>query len=155
MSFVDDLLPTLDAIRAIPGDLGLHPFTVTRVTKTWASGTVGHGSATTTEQALTVGGQNPHVRNATEDEIKHLLGAGSLFKPGTLLVGPLTPEFAGGGYDVDGFDASSGVATQVLYRVTGAGFPAAGRLYRVAKFDASRPMRITMVLEPASNAPAR
>lgn len=155
MSLRDDLLPTLDAIRGIPGDLGLHPYALTRVTKTWASGIISHGAVVTVETSLTCDGQNPHIRDATEDEIKHALGSGALFKPGMLMVGPLTPSFSGGGYASSGFDAAAGVATQILYRVTGGDMPSGGRLYRAVKIDTTHPLRITMVLEPAANAPAR
>lgn len=156
MSFRDDLLPLVDEIRAIPGDLGLRRFTVTRITRTYASGTVGRGAAVDTTLVLDNGGQNVKANLATENQISQILGSGHVLKPGTWIIGPITPDFAGGGTSPDGFDVATGTAAQILYKLTGPGLPATGTMFRAAKAAPSsdgKSFRHMMVLEPAANAP--
>lgn len=147
MSFASDLQPVLDDIRGIPGELGLHPFTVTRLTRTWASGTVGHGTYTEASTVLRVGGQNPHVKESSEDAIRHLLGSGSLFREGEWIIGPLTPDVS---VDLDAVDVDAGTAAQILYKIEGQGFPSGGKLFRARSVKKDSMLRVNIVLEPAS-----
>lgn len=153
MTLAAKLRPRLDRIRSIPARLGLHPFVVTRITRTYASGTVGRGAYVETTETLLVNGQNPHVRQSTDDRIRQILGSGALFREGEWLVGPLTHTFTGGGYAPDGFDVATGTAAQVLYKITGPGFPASGGMFRARTHSVDDPLRITLVLEPTSKAP--
>lgn len=159
MTLRDDLLPAVDAIRAIPGELGLRRFTVSRITKTWASGTVGrtHASDATATSVLQYNGShNVKATLANERQLQQLLGSGHLFKAGTWIVGPVTPDFVGGGYGPDGFEVATGTAATVLYKLEGPGLPSGGTMFRAAKLAASadgKSFRHMLVLEPASNSP--
>jgi hypothetical protein len=152
-SFRATVLQYLDVARGVMGrsSLELRQYAVTRITRTWASGTVGRGAYTEASQALTCNGSNPRVREASPDQIKQLLGSGHLFKEGSFIVGPLTPEWTTGGYAYSGFDAATGEAKQILYRVVG---PGVDSYFRAVSRDFSKPLRIELVLEPAANAPA-
>lgn len=151
MSFASDLLAGIDAIRAIPGTLGLHPYVVTKVTRTWATAIIGHGSYTDAEEVLLVGGQNPHVRQVTESARDHYLETGPTFSEGDWLVGPLTPEFAGGGYDADNFDAGEN-AVEIFYKIDGPGISSNERFQAKSK-STDKPFRYTLVLQRAPMTP--
>lgn len=156
MSLRDDLLPLVDEIRAIPGDLGLRRFTVTRVTRTYTSGTVGRKPYTDVELALDNGGQNIKATLASEKQIQQILGSGHVMKPGTWLIGPITPDFSGGGTSPDGFDVATGTAAQIFYKITGPGLPTGGGMFRAktaAPSTDGKSFRHTLVLEPAANEP--
>ena len=115
MSFASDLRADLDDVRAIPGDLGLRPYTVNLVTRVWTGARVGMGTSTTTRTALLVGGQNPHVTQVTQQDIT----AGG-YSAGDFKVGPLTPPFVGGGYATTDLDPpQDGSAREVWYELTG------------------------------------
>lgn len=154
MSFASDLLPTLDDIRAIPGELGLHPIRVTRILKTWPS-VRGQGTPTSTETVLLVGGQNPHVRESTDDAIRQLFGSMTTqFREGEWLVGPVTPNFDAGGYDPAGFDIT--LATQeIFYKLDQGTFGSTGMLFRARTSKKDSPLRITLVLEPIAKVGSR
>lgn len=158
MSLRDDILPSIDDIRAIPGQLGLHRFRVYRVTETWSSVNgreprVGHGPKTTTEVLLSVGGENVHARQATEADAKHVLGNGELFYPGDWIVGPLTPAHVAGGYEPAGFDGTAGSATQIWYRIEGDVFPGGSAYFQAIKKSADAPFRITLYLRRVNATP--
>jgi hypothetical protein len=151
MAFATSLLASLDRIRSIPGRLGLHPYTVTRITRTWSSGTIGHGTPTDVEAVLRVNGQNVHARQAAESEADHYLETGPTFVEGDWLVGPLTPEFAGGGYDPDTFDGQS-EAVEIFYRIEGPGM-AVDNTFKATRKASSGPFGITLTLRRAPYLP--
>jgi len=156
MALREDLLPAVDEIRAIPGDLGLRRFTVTRITRTYTSGVVGRKPFTDVELALDNGGQNVKATLATEKQIQQILGSGHIMKAGTWLVGPVTPDFVGGGTSPDGFDVATGTAAQIFFKLTGPGLPSGGTMFRAktaAMSSDGKSFRHTLVLEPGSDVP--
>jgi hypothetical protein len=117
MSFASDLRADLDDIRAIPGDLGLRPYTVTLVIETWDGARVGDGTKTTTRTTLLVGGQPPKVQSVSQQDIV----AGG-YMSGDFKVGPFTPPFVGGGgYSVTDLDPPKlpNVQREVFYELVG------------------------------------
>lgn len=141
MSLRDDLLPDVDDIRAIPGEMGLHRFAVYVRRTEWSGTRVGHGTKSVTETRLLVGGQNPHVREVGRGKEDVVAGTPELASV-TYEIGPLTPEFAGGGTDPDVINPEkSALPGTTLYRLTGPGLPTNGVLCRRTDDDTTTPFR--------------
>lgn len=128
MSFRDDLLPDLDAIRGIPGELGLRRFTVTVRVKTTTGvrpGVVG-GTTTTVDTVLKVGNgtQNPKV---AEVSVRDVVASGGLYETGDYRIGPLTHEWSNGGTSLDTTNpATTSTGREVFYILEGPGFASGG-----------------------------
>jgi hypothetical protein len=145
--FVDDeLLGDLDEIRGIPGELGLRPFSVQLEITTWTGARAGlpgpgTGGSTVAVVALYNTGPNPQVATVQPVQVRQLtrqevISSGGLYTNRDLKVGPLTPQFAaaltqpGGGYLSGNLDPEATItATEIYWRVTGPGFPAAGAIF--------------------------
>jgi hypothetical protein len=136
MSFASDLLPGLDAVRAIPGELGLRDVTVTQVVRTWTGARVGLGTATRTDTAVLVGGQNPRVERISPREDLRVT---------------VTPEFPGGGVARSVLQPAVGASpTELYWLVTGRGFPADGMLCTKVGPEEHDELRITFVIRQTS-----
>jgi hypothetical protein len=151
MTFVNSLRAAVDRARAIPGRLGLRQHVITKITRTWSTAIIGHGSYTDVETVLLVGGQNPRARQVTESARDHYLETGPTFSEGDWLVGPLTPEFDGGGYDADTFEAGES-AVEIFYKIDGPGVSADERFQAKSK-STDKPFRYTLVLQRAPMTP--
>ena len=89
----DSLRRIANRARAIPGaQFGIRPYTVAVVVKAWSGDHPGEGTETTTTTAITELGHPPRVRLLSPEE----LALGNLPR-GSVEVGPVTPEYAGGG----------------------------------------------------------
>ena len=151
MSLRDDLLPVLDEVRAIPGELGLRPFEVWMRVTTWDGGRVGVGTKTTTDTQFLVGGQNPKCHVLTS---KDVVASGGLYSEADVRVGPLTPQFPGGGSDTTAFDPPvTGAATQVAFRILGPGITAGGDWYRKIGQNDVAPLRYEIILRKTGQVP--
>lgn len=96
MTLRDDLLPQIEALRGIPGQLGFRPYTsVVLRTRTWSGAEPGDGTHTDSNLALTAGGQPAKVRQISAREVQ---ASGGRYTDADFIVGPLTPAFSGGGY---------------------------------------------------------
>lgn len=139
MSLKDDLLPVVDALKAIPGELGFRPFQVWVRTTTYAGPRVGVGARSVTETQLLVGGQNPKVREVKSKDV--VAGTPELMDA-TFDIGPLTPEFAGGGVAESTVNPEkTGTPTTILFRLVGPGLPDDGLLCQRISDDLDRPLR--------------
>lgn len=130
MTFRDDILPALDSVRGVPGELGLRLNSVVVRVKTTTGvrpGIVG-GTTTTTDTSLKVGGgtQNPKV---TEVSARDVVASGGLYEAGDYRIGPLTHEWANGGTDLDTVNpTTTTTGREVLYILTGPSFPSTGAI---------------------------
>lgn len=120
MTFRDDLLPKISAIRAIPGDLGLRQYRVFIRVTTSPGARVGIGTPTAVETELTIDGARPKVRLLKTQEI---ISGGGMYVDGDYRVGPFTPAYSGGGYTAADLDPlpTPGVRREVTYRIVGNG----------------------------------
>ena len=127
------LLPALDTIRGIRGQLGLNPFTVTVVVRQWGGERPGDGSSIDTTTVLTnAAGQPVMVKQVSARDI---VASGGKYRDRDMRVGPMTPSYAAtfvqaaGGYTDATLDAPvvDGIgATEILWNVSGPGMPAGG-----------------------------
>lgn len=142
MSLKDDLLPLIDKLRAIPGELGFRPYQVW-VRKTTYSGTrVGNGTATTTETRLLVGGRDPKVREVRRKDA--VAGATELVEA-EYDIGPLTPEFAGGGISESTVNPQrTGTPTILVFRLVGPGMPDEGLICQRVGDHVDRALRMVI-----------
>jgi hypothetical protein len=142
----DALLPTINAVRAIPGQLGLRPHAVAIIQTISSGAHTGDGARSETETAITEsGGQPPKVRWLNDEQ----LALGNLPK-GTVLVGPITPAFSSGGTDLATIQGTALLQGDTLHvKITGPKHPN-GALYRVTKINADRALRYMITAEPVS-----
>lgn len=139
MALKDDLLPLVDELRAIPGDLGFRPFEVYVRKKMYAGPRIGVGAVTTTETRLLVGGQNPKVR---EKRSKDVVAGTPEAQDSIFEIGPLTPAFAGGGIDEEVINPTrTATPTTFLFLLKGPGLPEEGLLCQRIEGDTDRPLR--------------
>lgn len=138
----DDLLPDVDDIRAIPGEFGLRRYRVWVVTTTSTGVRPGMPGAqeTRTEVELLVGGQPPKVRNVRSRDVIAGLSEASTIE---LEIGPVTPEFAGGGHSpADLVLSAPATATPTItYLVKGPGMPPNGLVCRRIFDNVDKPFR--------------
>lgn len=136
MALRDDLLPTVEDLHGIAGELGFRQYQVfVRVTKfTGARPGIGASSSTTTR--LLVNRQNPKVREVSSSD---RVAGNNAMTSGEYEIGPLTP-----GYVPQGVFSpeSDGQATQVHYILKGPGFPPEGELCQKTSDHQDRPLRI-------------
>lgn len=126
MTLRDDLLPMLESVRSIPGDLGLRLFRVFIRTTTYSGDRVGVGTPTQTETEILTGGHPPKVKERRGEDI---VGGHSEMRATEYEVGPIQPDFLGGGNSTDVLDPAAGAAvTKIVYVVKGPGLPASGVL---------------------------
>ncbi|MEO8095792.1 MAG: hypothetical protein ABI632_12800, partial [Pseudolysinimonas sp.] len=96
MTLATNLKRALYRVRSINGRLGLRPHSVEMIDTSWSGPQVGDGIETIWSWPVTeYSGENPKVRWLTTEEI----AVGSLLK-GTVTIGPITPNFTGGGTEL-------------------------------------------------------
>jgi len=131
-------------VRAIAGrDFSIRPYTVERLESVNAGDYQLEGTETETAVEITVDGQPPKVRWLSDEELA-LGGMAS----GTVEVGPITPDHAGGGHSwavLCGGDLSEG--DRLAYRLTGPEHPT-GALYRFCGGKHDRALHYLIRLRP-------
>lgn len=135
------------AIRAIPGQFGLRPYTVEILGGIWETGTPGRGDETQYRRRITEGGgQNPKVREASAEEI----ALGSVSK-GSIIVGPVTPNFgtAGLGTPLTALQPTNTEGETLYLVLTGPGCET-GMKYRITDVDKTRAIHWTIYAEPVT-----
>ncbi len=145
MSFVSDVLPDIDEIRAIPGDLGLRPFTITVRTRSWSGTRVGDGTSTDADAILLVHGQAPKCRRVA---YKETAAAGGKYQEGDYRVGPMTPDFPGGGVAFSTLAPTSQASTEIYYRLVGPDTPALGTWCSAVGEEGDHPLHRYLVVRP-------
>lgn len=130
MTFRDDIRALAYSVRQIPGDLGVRPYTVSVSVSTWSGATPGEGTEDVTVTAITeANGQPPKVRWLTDEE--RALGG---YADAVIEVGPITPDFPGGGTSWAVLTQSAAAAvpgTVIRYVLTGPEFPSGANFERV------------------------
>lgn len=147
MALADELLPIVYSARAIAGSLGFRPHAASLLIRRYEGTTAGEGPAYDTETPVTeANGQAPKVRWLSDEE-RALGGLG----PGVIEVGPITPEFSGGGTELAGLKgAELSTSDSRFIRITGPMHPS-GALYRVISVNAQKSLRIMVRAEPVAN----
>ncbi len=139
MALRDDLLPVVDEARAIAGELGFRRFQVWVHVTTYAGSRAGNGAKSVTETRLLVGGQDPKVR---EVRSKDVVAGTSEYQSAEYDIGPLTPEFAGGGIAESILNPEkTSTPTTILYLIKGPGLPTEGLLCQRVSDSLDRPLR--------------
>lgn len=147
MTFRDDLRAICFNARAIPGALGLRPYTVVMVTETWSGDELGQGTPTRAETTiLEANGQNPKVRQLNTEEVA--LGG---YGKGTWKIGPITPDFPGGGTPRDNLLPDPPNKTLVFYELTGPAYPTGQRMTIVDVTDHRAFQYLVTVTEAPQN----
>lgn len=153
----NSLLPAIDAIRAIPGQLGMRLYAVSIVTRTWTGARPGLGTKTDAATALTVdrGQYQAKVRQLTERDV---IASAGLYNTQQFEIGPLTPGYASnagsGGITPDIIDPAVGsTAIEVFFKVTGPGFPAGGGWFKKVATNVTKPYRYTFIVEKTAVVP--
>lgn len=134
MSLVSDLLPMIDELRGLPGQLGARPFTSVRLrTRTWSGQRPGDGTPTDVFVALETGGEAVGVRNLSSREVYASAGR---YTDADYRLGPLTPAFDGGGYTPAQLAPSSGARNVEKHVILiGPGEPDAGSVWTIVGTD--------------------
>lgn len=136
-------------VRAIPGEMGWRPYTVQVEYAVYSGAKWGEGSKLVTTTSVTeYGGQPPKVRWLSDQEIAIASGNGS--QNATVQVGPITPNFPGGGTSIDVLRPPLSANTRLYYIITGPEHPNGGR-YRPVKYTTDRAGHYLVDLERAAD----
>lgn len=124
--------------------MGLRPISIAIVTSSWDGSATGRGTQSRELlQILESSGQNPKVREVGTEE----LALNNIGK-GALTVGPITPDFPGGGTALDNLKPQVDRGETVHVLVQGPGYGADGTLYLIKTLNADRALHWTMVIQP-------
>jgi hypothetical protein len=131
MAFRDGVLPLVDAARAQVSALGLRQTRVFLRTRAWSGDALG---------------PEPGVGFDTIEEIEILPTPKVVELEGsdTVIVGPITPAYTGGGYTIEQLQGGpSEPARSYYYRLDG---PRGSNKYTLGAIDTARPFRYTLRL---------
>ncbi len=132
-------------VRAIPGKLGFRPYTVWLEVSVSAGAELGEGARTTTTTQITeADGQPPRVRWLTNQELS--LGN---YRDGTIEIGPITPDFPGGGHAISSLHPDPSVNTTVRWVLYGPHMAATGSRFRVRDFKTDKTLSYLVRVESA------
>ena len=144
MGFKNDIRKLAYELRAMAGrDFEIRPYTVSVVTKAWSGDQPGEGTAVTTTTAITeADGQPPKVRVLNDEQ----LALGNLPR-GAIKVGPITPDFPGGGKSFDTLSPAGLAAGDSFYYVlTGPDYPSGARfVLKETQADKTFGYKVTLV----------
>ncbi len=142
MALRERLLRSVDRIRAIPGKFGVHRYQVWVRVSTYSGTRVGLGTETVTETRLLVGGRDPHVKQTRN---KDIVAGTSELEAAEFDIGPLTPEFFGGGVEPSTINPAKGTSPgTTMYLLKGPGLPSDGLLCQRVYDNTDRPFRYTI-----------
>ena len=142
MAQADALKRLAHRVRAIPGRMGLRPFRVYVVTRTWSDELAGEGGYTDDETEITESGKPPKVRSVKGDEI-----AINNLDSGSIRIGPITPEHTGGGLALDTLQSEMDAGQERFIKVIGPGRED-GVLFRIQDRDFDHAIHYTIVAAP-------
>ena len=143
MSLADDLKPVLREIRAIPGEFGLRPHTVTLLSRSWDGTYSGDGTRTDTSLSLTEGdNQPPKVRWLSDEEL-----AVAGLSNAAVTIGPITADHDARTWldDIRGDNLSTGDGRYLT--ITGPKHPN-GAKYRITRINSERALHYMINAEP-------
>lgn len=147
MGFKTDIRKLAYELRAMAGrDFEIRPYTVSVVTRTWSGDFPGEGlSSITTTPITEAHGQPPKVRVLNDEQI----ALGGLPR-GAVKVGPITPDFPGGGTAFTTLSpASLDAGDSFYYVLTGPDYPSGAR-FVLKEAQADRTFGYTVTLVPMS-----
>ena len=144
-SGIDRYRRIADRCRRIPGEMGLREHAVYLVSTEWSGSDIGDGTETTTETQLVVyDGENPKVQFPNQKEL-----AMGMMQAGTVIIGPITPEYTLGGVDRTTLDGTQPLALVGRHiRVIGPQCPR-GTLFRVTNVDMDQAIHFAITAVPA------
>ena len=126
----DDVLPIVDLGRQIIDDLGFRQFRFEILTRTWSSGKIGSGTPSDSYRTIA-----PNPKAVEQEGGKKLL------------VGPLTPAYAGGGYTPTELRVGDTAGVQVRWKVTGPFSSGKTSVWAtVSNIDTAKPLRYMLTL---------
>jgi hypothetical protein len=147
VTFRDDVRAICFNVRQIPGNLGMRPYAVKVVQETWSGEERGQGTYARTETPIVeANGQNPKVRQLNTEEVA--LGG---YGKGTWKIGPITPDFPGGGTLRSKLTPTLPDNTLLWFELTGPGKPDGGRFTLVDITDHRAFHYTVVVTESAEN----
>ena len=124
----------VDKLRAIPVVFGVRLYTVAIVGRTWTGARVGIGTKTdtTTSLKLDLGlYSNTKVTQVTQRDV---IASGGALSTQDLVVGPITPPYAGSALDNDAISVfelpASATPMEIFFNIKGPGFPALGAWFK-------------------------
>lgn len=152
MSFRTTLLATVERIRGVvPGALDLRPHTVTVRVRTWTGARAGIGTRVDADTPIRNFGFNPKVSEVSSRDV---VASGGVYQQGDFRVGPITPEYVGGGTALTTLDpATTGTAREVLFKIEGPGFPTAGAWFKRVEDSTIRNFTHSVVLRRTAVTP--
>ena len=124
MTFQASLRAIANSVRSIPGTMGVRPYRAFVVSRAWSGDEPGDGDpstaeTTTSEEITEANGQPPRIRSLNSEEI-----AVGGYDMGTWEIGPVTPDFPGGGTLITDVQRSgTGKSTLLHIRLVGPEFP--------------------------------
>jgi hypothetical protein len=146
---VDNIRKALDRARSAPARFGLRSHTVLVRVRTWNGARVGLGTSTDVDTALTtVDGFSPYVRQLSQ---KDVFASGGVYSDQDFEI-KLTPAYVvnsvAGGFDPTAFDpdTTSGVPTELFFRISGAGIAGSGEWYEKKSQRADSSLTYTFVV---------
>lgn len=152
----DSLLPAVDIIRGIPGQLGLRLYTVTVVQRTWTGIRAGLGTNTDTSTGVKVdfGIYQTKVTQLTNSD---LIASAGMYNAQDLKVGPITPPYAGSTADGDAitvFDPAVGTSPiEIFFNIKGPGYPAPGAWFKKIGQDVTANFHYTFIVRKTGEVP--
>jgi hypothetical protein len=139
--------------RRIPGQHGLRPYTVAIVVGAWSGSYIGRGDKTDTVVAITeAGGQSPKVRFLNEEQLALSASTGAGLGKGACTIGPITPDFAGGGTSLAELAPAVAAQQTVHVLLTGPAYPS-GAKFLVKDVKTDHALHWTLVCEPVQPSP--
>ncbi len=160
MALVERLIPQIDRLRAIPAKYGLRSYTVTLRVTTWNPDAtddtdiqLGRGTSSVVETPIALaGGARPKVRRVN---YKETVAAGGKYQQGDFRIGPMTPNYLGGGltFAMMAPTGTRDARTHYHFVLTGPDLPAGGMLCQPVQEEADHPMHRYLVVRPEGVVP--
>jgi hypothetical protein len=128
MSLRTRMLPVFDRLRALtgPSRFDIRPTSLTIVTRTWASGTVGvEQPDPTTPSYADSRLELPAVYKARQVTTREIASSGGRYETGDVKVGPITPAYTAadgrtGGVSEAQLKPDGGTGVEIIYELVGA-----------------------------------
>jgi hypothetical protein len=145
----DALLPVVDALRNMPAVIGLRLHVAAIVVRRWTGGSLGVGTFIDSVSGLKIdrGLSNVKVRNLSQRDI---IASGGIYTDQDVVVGPITPPYTGSTLDNDAISVFDppvlGGPVEVLFRIQGPGYSAAGDWFRKIGQRTDQPFRYMLYL---------
>lgn len=151
------ILPLVDAIRGIPGQMGLRLFTPAILVRTWSGSRAGVGIPTDSALLGLRVGAGLYPIKARVLTTKEIVSSGDLYKDEDIELGPITPPYTGSTMDNDAISAFSPIQgsmpTEVFFKLTGPGLPVTGAWYKKITQRVDRSFRYMLVVRRTAEIP--